>query len=155
MKDDSRKPFSREEKRRLQLAAHTALWVMNNGTARREEWADLSDAINVVEALCDMGKLDGDLVMHWITRAIDGMVSAARIAPGRMRMPAEHAVCLRHVVAHYDYAIERLSRGSILGAREAVIRKIVLASAEGNHGLIVVDIMSTGPDAIQGVSKER
>lgn len=119
------------------LALWTAVAEMINGTARNEEWSEIGDAVNMVEALCTMGKLP-DSTMHWVTGAIRGLVDAAKRENGLKRMPAADTVCMRHVATLYDDALCKFARITLVEAKTRVLRKIELSRLDPDCGLIVV-----------------
>lgn len=136
-----KQPINMVEHELLALRIHTAVWEMvSSCQARTEEWHDLADAINVVEALCDMGRIkDQDVVRYRLQRAQHGMVLARKQPNGRMGMRGHEAECLYQVVSTYDHALGTLSRGTMKEAYELVKRKILLAKASANDGVIVVE----------------
>lgn len=135
---DPKKPMNMAEHELRALRAWTAAAEMINGTARREEWDDCADCINIVEALYDMGKL-GEETMHWVVGAIRGMRDAIEMPNGLMRMHAPEIVCLRHVVTTYDLAIGRFAKQTIVDAERRVVRKIALAKVDPDSDLLVID----------------
>lgn len=122
----------------MALVAWTATAEMINGTARREEWDDIADFVNIVEALHEMNKL-GPETMHWVLGAIRGLQFAITQPDGQMRMHAAEIVCLKHVTELYDGAIGRLATKTIEEARQRVIRKIQLSRLDPNTDLVVID----------------
>lgn len=95
-----------------------------------EEWRQLADAINTVEALTlDMGLLDIDATMPEVRSAVQAMVDAAHRwrATGQMRMdgPGLHAV--REVVATYEAAARGFTRHAMTRAADIVRRRVAEA----------------------------
>ncbi len=122
----------------LALVAWTAAAEMINGTARSQEWDDIADIVNIVEALHEMNKLGAE-TMHWVLGAIRGLQFAATQPDGQMRMHAAEIVCLRHVMELYDDAIGRFAEKTIEEAKQRVIRKIQLSRVDPNTDLLVID----------------
>lgn len=134
-----KQPMNMAEHEWLALQVHTALYEMINGTARPEEWRDLADAVNIVEALCDMGKVANvDIVRYRLDEATVGLKESSRYEPGLMHMHRDQALCLRSIISTYDRALGSLSRGTIREAKDIVIRKMRLAKASANEGVIVI-----------------
>jgi len=135
---DPKKPMNMAEHEHRALRAWTAAAEMINGTARREEWDDCADCINIVESLYDMGKL-GEETMHWVIGAIRGMRDAIEMPDGQMRMHAGETVCLRHVVTLYDSALGKFARQTIVEAERRVVQKIALARVDPSSDMLVID----------------
>lgn len=136
----SRKLTSETERRRLALHAYTALEMMSRGEAGLEEWKDLSDAVNVTEALCDLGKLDAERHRPLIDRAVEGMAEAVEFYGelGRLRMSERCLEALREVVCAYDQAIGRFSEGTLVEARAHVVVKVAKAKHRADPSVRVV-----------------
>ena len=122
----------------LALVAWTAAAEMINGTARSQEWDDIADIVNIVEACHEMNNLGAE-TMHWVLGAIRGLQFAATQPDGQMRMHAADIVCLRHVMELYDDAIGRFAEKTIEEAKQRVIRKIQLSRVDPNTDLLVID----------------
>jgi hypothetical protein len=131
------------EHRRVALCAYTALAEMANGTARRAEWQDLSDSVNIVEALRAMGRYDpdGDDVERTCQTAIDGLLVAIKCPEGQMRMGERsgHIGAMRRVVELHDEAIGKFSRGTMYAAWELVQQRIYDPNGNESNGLYVVN----------------
>lgn len=133
-----KKPVDARRHMHLALVAWTAAAEMINGTARAQEWDDIADCVNIVEALHEMNKL-GVETMHWVLGAIRGLQFAAEQPDGRMRMHANELVCLKHVIELYDDAIGKFAEQTINQAKQRVIRKIQLSRSDPNTDLLVID----------------
>lgn len=120
-KGDRPYPFADQD--RVMLRVWSAYRCMLLGTAGRDEWADLSDAINMVEALSDMGKLDCRVVMPKVTAAIAGMVQAIE-CPDGMRMPPEGLAALAEICSLYDISLLRFSANTLEAAKIRFIREV-------------------------------
>lgn len=97
-------PMRRTARDKLMATLHAALeQVVKGSTAGTEEWRDLSDAINVVESLIDLGKLTQD-ARPIVEEAVGSMVRAAkRIKEGRqMRFDAQGLDAIRQVLVMYE-----------------------------------------------------
>jgi hypothetical protein len=99
------------------------------GRAGGEEWRDLVDAINVVRALCELGKLDEPRYGPHVTCALGAMVEASRALKmiGPATMDAQALIALREVVTAYDDAIERFAAQTISAATARVILTVANA----------------------------
>jgi hypothetical protein len=111
------------------LHVFTALHVMVLGRAGGEEWRDLADAINIVRALCELGKLDEQRYMPHVTCALGAMVEASRAlkASGTASMDAPALIALREVVTAYDDAIGRFAAQTLSAAKARVVLTIANA----------------------------
>lgn len=134
-----RRPVHAVEHKRVALRFYTALAEMVNGTARREEWLDLSDSVNIVDALGVMGKYELTEVRPHVDAAIDGLMVAIKCPSGMMRMGAASTYAMRHVVTLHDEAIARFSAMTMREAWEMVVQKIADPRSTAETGLIVVD----------------
>jgi hypothetical protein len=134
-------PISRREHMRIALRVHTALWELRVGRGTREEWADLSDCINVIEALSDAGKLDCRRVMPFVTSAIAGMVEAAReLREGRpMAMAPDAVEAIRKLLCEYDPALGKFSEQTMKAATQAVILRVAEQRIKPDNGVMVVE----------------
>lgn len=137
MKND-KQPLEGRLLMHYELVAWTAAAEMINGTARRQEWDDIADCVNIVEALHEMNKL-GPETMHWVVGAIRGLQFAITQPDGQMRMHAAELVCLKHVIEAYDEAIRKFAAKTIEDARRRVVRKIQLSRMDPNTDLLVID----------------
>lgn len=137
MKSD-KQPLDSRRHMHLALVAWTAAAEMINGTARREEWDDIADCVNIVEALHEMNKLGAE-TMHWVLGAIRGLQFAITQPNGQMRMHAAEIVCLKRVIELYDDAIGKFAGKTIEDARARVVRKIQLSRMDPNTDLLVID----------------
>lgn len=125
------------------LAAYTALAEMCNGTARREEWQDLADSLNVVEALAVMGRLPSGVTAEQVAEttqlAIDGLMVAIKCPDGMMRMGQKATYAMRQIVTWNDEAIGKYSRMSLYEAWEMVQKRVADPKADASNGLYVVN----------------
>lgn len=126
------------EHNRVALRFYTALAEMVNGTARREEWSDLADSCNVVEALGTLGKYDAAVVAPLTQQCIEGLMVAIKCPDGMMRMGATATRAMCQVVALHDDAIAKFSRGSLYDAWELVQQRIYDPQGCEANGLFVV-----------------
>lgn len=134
-----RLPVPHVEHRRAALCMYTALAEMVNGTARVEEWQDLADSLNIVEALRAMERIEAPDLEHLIQLALDGLKVAIKCPPGMMRMGKDSMFAMRHVVTLHDDAIGRFSRGTMYAAFELVVKRIYDPHAGPSTGLFVVN----------------
>lgn len=132
-----RLPVPPGEHRRVALRAYTALAEMCNGTARREEWIDLSENVNIVEALRAMDCLPDDEVPPAIQLAIDGLMVAIKCPDGMMRMGQASTYAMRQIVTWHDEAIGKFSRGTMYAAAEMVNARISDPKGGPENGLFV------------------
>lgn len=130
-------PLPARDQMQLALRAHTALYEMLNGTARREEWSDLADAINCVESLCEMQRYP-QIELHYVQHAIEGMQAAIKFSDGRMRFDAMHSVSLRRCVQRWDEATQKFSRATIAEAQLRVIKRIQLQRLDPDSDVVVI-----------------
>ena len=127
------------EHKRVALRAYTALVEMANGTARREEWHDLADSVNIVEALSTMGKYDAAIVDPLVRQAIAGLMVAIKCPDGMMCMGAAATLAMRTLVTMHDEAIAKFSIGTMYEANALVLAKISDPTANESTGLYVVN----------------
>jgi hypothetical protein len=118
-------PLSPDARLRLALGAYTALHEMSLGRARKDEWRTLADTLNIVKALCDLGKLDAVRFMPVVERALAGMVEAIRCDDGQFRIGPSGLAALREIVAAYDDAIGRFAARTI----SAAVARVMLTVA--------------------------
>lgn len=111
------RPAPIAEQNRICLRIWSAYRCMALGTAGREEWADLADAMNIVESLCMIGTLDVGIYMPLVIVAQAGMVAAMRCDPEPMAMQPEQLEALRLIVDRYDICLARLSVNTLARAR--------------------------------------
>ena len=108
------------------------------GTGRKEEWHQMADCCNLVEALVEIGKYEATSVRPHVDAAIQGLVVAMKCPPGMMRvgsaMPA-----LREVVTLYDDAVCKFSAATMEDARRLVIEKCFGAKSRSDPTLTVVE----------------
>jgi len=135
-----RTPVPFVEHKRVALRAYTALAEMCNGTARREEWLDLADSVNVVEALRAIGKIDHDDVDVAVQSAIDGLMVAIKCPDGMMRMGQAATYAMRQLVTWHDEAIGKLSRGTMFEALDLVHQRIHDPNGCQANGLFVAKV---------------
>lgn len=121
------------------LCAHTALAEMINGTARREEWQDCADAVNVVDALAALNMYDMAAVRPLVDQSIEGLTVAIKCPDGMMRMGSEATKALKQVVCMYDDGIRKFSRSKIDEAWKLVTQKIAMAGLGCDPSVVVVD----------------
>lgn len=133
-----RRPIPALEANRVSLRAWTALDFMARGTARKEEWLDMADSCNVVEALVEMGKYDEGSVRPHVDAAIQGLIVAMKCPPGMMRVGSA-LPALREVVTLYDEAVSKFSSGTMEQARQMVIEKCYGAKSSNDPTLTVVE----------------
>lgn len=134
-----KKPVPPMEHRAAALCMWTALAEMVNGTARREEWTDLANCLNVVEALRAMGRIAGEDLETHIQRGIDGLMVAIKCPDGMMRMGKDAMFSMRHIVTLHDDAIGRYSRQTLYDAHDLVVKRIADPKAGPHNGLYVVN----------------
>lgn len=134
-----RKPVHAVEHKRVALRFYTALAEMVNGTARVEEFQDLCDSVNIVDALGAMGKYELTEVRPHVDAAIAGLCVAIKCPSGMMRMGAASTLALRHVVTLHDEAIGKFSHMTMREAWELVVQKIADPRASAETGLVVVN----------------
>jgi hypothetical protein len=133
----ARKPLAERDRDRVALRFYTALDCFSRGVAGREEWHDCADAINLVEALCEVRKLEGAL-MGAVARAINGMANAIKVPAGRMFLEGVELQALQAIVTAYDEALGRLSQGTIADAQAAVVVKIAQHRENPERGGVTV-----------------
>lgn len=133
----NRRPVHALAANRVALRAYTALAMMAAGTARREEWLDLADSANIVEALIELGKYD-EGARPLVDAAVAGLVVAMRCPQGMMRMgPAISAMC--EVVGLHDEAVSKFSQDTLRRAFDLVCERIYTARAANDPGVTVVE----------------
>lgn len=119
-------PIAPVEREMMCLKIHTALYEMLNGTAGMQEWLDLADCINMVDALLRMPSpsVPVEPYRKLIDQSIEGMADAVECQEARFHMHRQHVVALKHVVMKYEECLIRLSRGTLQRAGEHVVLKI-------------------------------
>lgn len=134
-----KQPYTRAEHEHIALRIHSALYEMLNGTARREEWQDMADCINMLDALLTQKHfaVPGDPYRKLVQLATDGLVDAIDCQEHYYRMHARQAHAMKHVVLKYDECVGRLARGTLQRAGEHVIIKIAQAQMPGSDVRIV------------------
>ena len=125
-----RNPLPSDTQRTYALRVWTAFDLMASGQAGRDEWSDLADAINMIEALAHEKPADFTDCMPLVHRAIEGMVEAMDCPTGAMRMNADALRAMRLLADRYDVAVHRLSRGMLDKASQRVILKIANRDAD-------------------------
>lgn len=113
-------PAPKQKRERVLLSFHTALESIAVGKhPGEEEWRSLSDCINTVETLVNMGKLIEQEVMPVVCAAIEGMVGAARRfrAGQGMRLDGPGIKALREVVGIYEQCLEGLTEAEMAHAQ--------------------------------------
>lgn len=135
-----RKLVGQAEHMRVALRVYTALDMMIAGAATVEEWNDLSDGLNILESLSDLGKVEDDKHRHHIERATEGMVEAIEGLRelGRMRMGERGLDALKHVISEYDLAIGRFSQQTLAAARAHFVVKVARAKHKPDPSVRVV-----------------
>lgn len=136
-----RKTASEAEHRRVALRVHTALAMMIQGAATLEEWRDICDAINITEALCDIGKMAPELHAEQLATSTESMAEAFEDFRdlGRMRMSDRALDALKHVVGAYDLAIGRFSQETLASAHMHFAIKVASARAKPDPTVRVVE----------------
>lgn len=119
------------ERRMEALRVYTALAAMCNGTARREEWQDCADCVNMVEALATQGNYKAADVAPLVTAAIAGLMVAIKCPDGMMRMGAAATLALRTLVTLYDDALGEFAPATMYAAWRLVVRQIDAPTASG------------------------
>ena len=132
-------PKPMAERRMEALRVYTALAAMCNGTARREEWQDCADCVNMVEALAAMGKYNSTEVTPLVTAAIAGLMVAIKCPDGMMRMGAAATLALRTLVTMYDEALGDFSQATMHTAWRLAVRQIDAPTASESGGISMVD----------------
>jgi hypothetical protein len=122
-----RQPLPPGERLRLGLRVFTALHEMSLGRARSEEWRDLADVMNIVKALCALGKLDAHRYSSQLKCVMAGMIEASDCANGQIRMGAAELFALREMVTVYEGAIGRFAAQTISAATARVMLTIANA----------------------------
>lgn len=135
-----RKVTSPAEHMRVALKVHTALDLMMRGRAGIEEWRDLCDGINVLEALCEIGKIDPELHKPAIDQAIEAMAEAMESFGdlGKLCMSDRALDALREVIAAYDLAIGRFSQKTLAEAYVHFAVKVAKAKERPDPSVRVV-----------------
>jgi hypothetical protein len=108
----------------LALSAFTALDEMRLGRARTAEWRTLTDTIVLVQALCELGKLDPDTYSADLGIALDGMRAALEHPSGTMHVDAVALAATSRFVCVFDDALGRLAAQSLDLAAAHVVRRI-------------------------------
>lgn len=134
----NRRPVHALAANRVALRAYTALAMMAEGTARREEWLDLADSANIVEAMVEMGKFDEQSVRPIVDAAVAGLVVAMRCPAGMMRM-GQAIQAMSEVVRLHDEAVAKFSQETLRRAFEIVCERVFSARAEKDPGVTVVE----------------
>ena len=134
---NAKKTVPTQEHKRVALRMHTALAVFLAGKGTREEFADIADAVNIVEALATAGKIDAAEVGPLVNTAIAGLVTAAKCPPGMMGFGPDAAAAARRIVCMHDEAIGKFSMSTMWEANDLVLSKIVASKADSS--VTVVD----------------
>lgn len=114
------RPATKEKRDRVLLSFHTALESIAVGKhPGEEEWRALSDAINTVETLVNMGKLVDHEIMPVVCAAIEGMVGAARRfrAGQGMRLDGAGMKAIREVVDIYEQCLDGFTEAEMAQAQ--------------------------------------
>ena len=138
--DKLRMPVSMQEHGKVLLSILTALEELHRGRCRKEEWSDLCDAINVVEALVDLKKLDARAFGPLIGEAHRAVIDAAGQIKERgwAVLPTGQFAILRRICGLYDAALGRLSAGTMSQAARVVMSRIVDQKRNPANGVVVV-----------------
>ena len=123
-------PTPKAERDATMLRFYSALDAMTRGEhPGEEEWRDMSDAVNLVETLVDMGRLSAEQVMPTVHSAVDVMRKAAhRYFSGQaMRVDGPGLQSLREVLDVYGQCMERLTGYEIAKAAELTQERIAKA----------------------------
>lgn len=102
-----------------------------------EAWKDICDAINIIEAMVEMGKLQAAQHSPLVEAAQAGMVAARDCEPTQMTMAPEHLLAVRRVAQAYDDALERFASRTLAEARTRV--EIGIARRRQERGAVVTD----------------
>lgn len=96
------------------------------------EWDDLSDAINTVECLVELGRIPRAEVAACLDSAVAGMHLARErwLQAAGMRMSAEHVLAVREVIDVYGQALEGLPERDIKLAQVRVQEHVSRQIAE-------------------------
>lgn len=124
------------EHRRVALRSHTALAVFLKGSGGREEWQDIADSVNIVEALATMQKVDSQEIMPLVQATIGGLVTASKCPPGMMGFGPDSAAAARRIVCLHDEAIGKFSATTMYEASDLVLRKIIAAKADSSVTIV-------------------
>ena len=108
----------------LSLSAFTALHEMRLGRARTAEWRTLTDTIVLVQALCELGKLDAAVCSPDLGVALDGMRAALEHPSGAMHVEGPALAAASRLVCVFDDALGRLAAQSLDLAAAHVVRRI-------------------------------
>jgi hypothetical protein len=138
IKSALRRPASSTKHRIAALRIYTALAEMSKASARREEWCEVADSCNIVEALVDLGKYEAEKVNPMLASAKDGLIVAMKCADGQMRMGTEQLLALRHIVTLHDEAIEKFSLATMFEAERRVVATVRRVMAGDEEGVTVV-----------------
>ena len=110
-----------KDKRRVLTTFLSSFDAMVNGTApTREDWQNLSDAINTIDTLATaMQRVNPAEVMPDVSAAIDGMLRARdrRNAGEVMRLDEAGAAAVRAVIDYYEQAMDGLTHYEIAQAQ--------------------------------------
>lgn len=128
-------PAPTTHRRQIMLRVYSALSMLRDGTATREEWADCADALNIVEELGNMGKLPKieivDRAQAYMVLAMDNYRNT-----GKMTMQRDGCELMAQIAGEYDAALGRFSRQTMAQASSNVIVRI----AQGRSaGVVVVE----------------
>lgn len=106
------------------------------------EWRDLSDAINTVETLATLRKLDPAEVMPAVNAAIAAMVGAAdRYTAGKaMRFDAAGLEAVREVLSIYGQCLDGYTEREMAMARAETERRVRECQRMNKPGHTVVQL---------------
>lgn len=125
------------ERSRIMHRVWGSVDMMVRGIGDVEAWRDICDAVNCVEALAEMGKLQSEPYTALVDAAKAGMVAARGCEPSRMAMVPEHLTALRNIAQAYDDALARFASSTLAEARTRVVMGI--ARQRQQRGVTVVD----------------
>jgi hypothetical protein len=113
----------------LALSAFTALHEMRLGRARSAEWRTLTDTIVLVQALCELGKLDARVCQPDLGVALDGLRAALEHPGGTMGLQGDALEAASRLVCVFDDALGRLAAQTIDLAAAHVVHRIRRSAA--------------------------
>lgn len=133
------RPCSQTERDRIMRHVIAGVWAMVNGRASRDNWNACADLTNLIEALADMGKINGELVAGHVLRAIDGLVHANRSINAGQPGRADDAGCIAlcALAIEYDKALARFSAETMEAARRLCISRIARQVTDPSISVVV------------------
>lgn len=136
---DFLRPADPEERKAVLLRFGAALHMMAvHREPTRDEWRDLADMVNTVEALVDMGKLIPGEVMPSVKQASDAMIDALRRhhRGQRLGVSGPGLEALRDCLAIYTQCAEGLTVIEMSAARRLVEQKVRYAIRTKHPGVV-------------------